>query len=221
MCFFSFFVEGYQMDPAQLRMIWIILRIRNPYQNLDFPLDSNSFQFAKWKPKKKKLWRPNTSPTSNPSQPQSHPLPNGGTKKWDASIQIPIRSPPQGSLVLERSLQIAQSEHRPSVNVAAGVPSLCGTTGKKKGFTEGICRFALFPCPFKRNQRGNWKNVVRSKKSPMQAASPHPQEWPWHSKPQRSVGPRPTKWDGDVGQHSKPAECHWNINVGKCGVRPY
>lgn len=71
--FFSFFVEGYQMDPPQPRMICIILRIRNPDQNLDFPLDSNSFQFAKWKPQKKKLWRPKTPPTSNPSQPQSTP----------------------------------------------------------------------------------------------------------------------------------------------------
>ena len=172
--------------------------------------------------KKKTLETKNLSDLQPKSTPV-HPTPkNGGTKNGMLQFRFPSGSPPQGSLVLERSLQIAQSEHRPSVNVAAGVPSLCGTTGKKqKGFTEGICRFALFPCPFKRNQRGNWKNVVRSKKSPMQAASPHPQEWPWHSMPQRSVGPRPTKWDGDVGQHSKPAECHWNINVGKCGVRPY
>lgn len=74
MCFFSFFAEGYQMDPPQLRMIWIILRIRNPYQNLDFPLDSNSFQFAKWKPKKKledqKPLRPPTQVNPSPTHPK-------------------------------------------------------------------------------------------------------------------------------------------------------
>ena len=92
--FFSFFVEGYQMDPPQLRMICIILRIRNPDQNLDFPLDSNSFQFAKWKPQKKNLETKNLSDL----QPKSTPVPSPPKwwhKKWDASIRkIPIRSPP-------------------------------------------------------------------------------------------------------------------------------
>lgn len=150
MCFFSFFVEGYQMDPPQLRMICIILRIRNPDQNLDFPLDSNSFQFAKWKPKKKnfedqKPLRPPTQVNPNPIPPQMV------AQKMDASIQIPIRSPLLESLVLERSLQIAQSEHRPSVSFRQASKSLLWNhREKKKGFKRRVCRSdRAFPCPLK------------------------------------------------------------------------
>lgn len=154
--FFSFFVEGYQMDPPQLRMICIILRIRNPDQNLDFPLDSNSFQFAKWKPQKKNFGdqKPLRPPTQvNKSTPSPiPPSPKWWHKKWDASIRkIPIRSPLLESLVLERSLQIAPSEHRPSVSAGVRIPSLEPPGKKKRGSNGGLCRsdLRLFPCPLK------------------------------------------------------------------------
>ena len=209
MCFFfSFFVEGYQMDPPQLRMICIILRIRNPDQNLDFPLDSNSFQFAKWKPQKK-----NFGETKKPLRPptQVHPSPTPPTKMVAQKM---------GCFNSKNSHQITSAgvfgARKVSANctiraqtfrfVSASESLLWNHRGKKRVQTAGMQIRSRFSLPLKRNQRRNWKNVVRSKKSPMQAASPHPQEWPWHSTPQRSVGPRPTKWDGDVGQHSKPAD---------------
>ena len=122
--------------------------------------------------------------------------------------QLPSDSPPQASLVLERSLQIAQSEHRPSVKrqLSMSTSHPFGKGGKPWMAGMQIALSLPFAEAKATEKCGKFEN-------PYAKASPHPQEWPWHSMPQRSVGPRPTKWDGDVEQHSKPVECHWTCRA--------
>ena len=148
------------------------------------------------------------------------------TFRFPTLESLPIRSPLRESSVLERSLQIAQSEHRPAKKKPAHSSFQCQLfPGKKKEHPKnGVFVYAnwVFSPAFYGNKENGktWENVG---KTLCKTASPHPQEWPWHSTLQRSVGPRPTKWDGDAGQHSKPAPLVKNIQcLGKCGrVRPY